>query len=125
MAVTPRSSLETRPLWSLTSSAPWLTSRGHSSSTTRPSATECAKSGSTAVKEKDSREANGPNSRNCAARCVNSARSVSYEKSDGLLCAEVQPVVRYRWIIARTAEGYRVALACRAMQVSSSGYYEW
>lgn len=32
---------------------------------------------------------------------------------------------RYRWVRARKAEGYEVASACRAMQVSSSGYYEW
>lgn len=35
-----------------------------------------------------------------------------------------QLVVRYRWISARKAEGYGVAQACRAMQVSSSGHYE-
>lgn len=46
-------------------------------------------------------------------------------KKAGLLCARIQPVVRYRWISARKAEGYQVARACRVMQVSTSGYYEW
>ncbi len=32
---------------------------------------------------------------------------------------------RYRWIAARKAEGHSVRLACSALRVSASSYYEW
>ena len=32
---------------------------------------------------------------------------------------------RYRWISARKTEGHNVRLACRALRVSPSSYYEW
>lgn len=32
---------------------------------------------------------------------------------------------RYRWIDSQKADGFPVAMACRAAEVSSSAYYEW
>ena len=34
-------------------------------------------------------------------------------------------MTRYRWIAARKAEGHHVRLACRALRVAPSCYYEW
>ncbi|MGC2484880.1 MAG: IS3 family transposase [Acidimicrobiales bacterium] len=32
---------------------------------------------------------------------------------------------RYRWVRARKAEGHNVRLACRALRIAPSSYYEW
>lgn len=43
----------------------------------------------------------------------------------GLLDPGGQPVTRYRWIAHREAEGFPVAVACRAARISRQAYYAW
>jgi hypothetical protein len=47
------------------------------------------------------------------------------KKGHGLLGEGVLSVSRCRWISARKTEGHDVQLACRALRVSPSSYYEW
>jgi transposase-like protein len=52
-------------------------------------------------------------------------RAGPVEKSNGLLGEGVGPVSRYRWIDARKAEHFPVAVAAGVAGVCVSSYYDW